>query len=275
MSFDDFLSQLGNAAHSDLRDLLDLFAIANAEASGDQDEISDAKRRRRGKPEFTALARGLWHMVRQFSPSDYRNAGKVSNLLYSALKPKTHRRRAAASDAQPVDRPPIARGTVLVKTIPRKTKQGTFYHRYVYINFAVSGGGYDGTDVGTKCVYLRGSRGLAYALDVSNAEQRQKLTDRILDAYRNGIVDVLVDEFSPLAEFDPVAPQEYAKQMLESQAGRCWWCGASLNGKYHVDHRVPYSRGGSNELSNLCVTCPSCNCRKADKLPQEWIGRLL
>ena len=62
---------------------------------------------------------------------------------------------------------------------------------------------------------------------------------------------------------------------LKSQKGRCWWCGKPISGKYHVDHRIPLARGGSNDPGNLVISCPTCNLRKHDKLPQEWNGRLL
>lgn len=55
----------------------------------------------------------------------------------------------------------------------------------------------------------------------------------------------------------------------------CWWCAQPIDGEYHVDHRVPIARGGSNDPGNLVISCPTCNLRKHDKLPQEWNGRLL
>lgn len=63
--------------------------------------------------------------------------------------------------------------------------------------------------------------------------------------------------------------------LLRSQKGLCWWCGKRLPAKYHVDHRIPLSRGGSNAPENLCISCPRCNMSKHDKLPSEWSGRLL
>ena len=68
--------------------------------------------------------------------------------------------------------------------------------------------------------------------------------------------------------------EDIALQM-KSQRGKCWWCGKWIVGKYHVDHRVPIARGGSNGPGNLVISCPTCNLRKHDKLPQEWNGRLL
>lgn len=62
----------------------------------------------------------------------------------------------------------------------------------------------------------------------------------------------------------------------QSQKGLCWWCGKPLDPKkYHVDHRVPLSKGGSDDARNICITCPRCNLSKHDKMPHEWNGRLL
>lgn len=63
--------------------------------------------------------------------------------------------------------------------------------------------------------------------------------------------------------------------LLSSQKGLCWYCGKHVGNKYHVDHRIPLARGGSNEPENLCITCPACNLSKGAKLPHEWSDRLL
>lgn len=62
---------------------------------------------------------------------------------------------------------------------------------------------------------------------------------------------------------------------LKTQKGRCWWCGGKLNKQYHVDHRIPLVKGGSNGPENLCIACPSCNLSKSAKMPWEFNGRLL
>lgn len=64
---------------------------------------------------------------------------------------------------------------------------------------------------------------------------------------------------------------------LKRQKNRCYYCGGKLVDKYHVDHIVPLSRGGSDDPENLVATCPRCNLSKGDKLPSEWAegGRLL
>ena len=35
---------------------------------------------------------------------------------------------------------------------------------------------------------------------------------------------------------------------------------------FHVEHTVPSSRGGADELANLAWACPACNLHKADRI---------
>lgn len=70
-----------------------------------------------------------------------------------------------------------------------------------------------------------------------------------------------------------------AAQELEQktrQKNRCYYCGSKLT-KWHADHIVPLSRGGSDLIDNIAITCPSCNLHKHDKMPHEWPegGKLL
>ncbi len=61
---------------------------------------------------------------------------------------------------------------------------------------------------------------------------------------------------------------------LKSQRGKCWHCGKKLVGKKHIDHLIPLVRGGSNDASNIVISCPVCNLSKGGKLTQEWNGKL-
>ena len=40
--------------------------------------------------------------------------------------------------------------------------------------------------------------------------------------------------------------------------------------KYHIDHTVPFSRGGDNSLQNLRVVEKEKNLRKGGKMPSFW-----
>jgi 5-methylcytosine-specific restriction endonuclease McrA len=62
--------------------------------------------------------------------------------------------------------------------------------------------------------------------------------------------------------------------LLEKQGGRCVYCGTSIRSKYHADHIVPLARGGSNWISNIQLTCPTCNHRKNRMDPLVFASRL-
>lgn len=59
--------------------------------------------------------------------------------------------------------------------------------------------------------------------------------------------------------------------ILAAQKRRCAYCKVRFVGrKFHVDHILALSKGGSNWPSNLQLLCPSCNQRKSDKDAVEF-----
>lgn len=64
-------------------------------------------------------------------------------------------------------------------------------------------------------------------------------------------------------------------QQYKSQKGCCWYCGKFVGLMFDIDHRVPVSQGGSNDISNIVIACRECNQSKGDKLPHEWGERLI
>lgn len=56
--------------------------------------------------------------------------------------------------------------------------------------------------------------------------------------------------------------------------GKCAYCRRSLNyHKWHVEHVIPLSRGGSDGPENLVLACERCNLNKGAKTPEEWTNR--
>lgn len=54
-------------------------------------------------------------------------------------------------------------------------------------------------------------------------------------------------------------------QLHEQQNGKCPLCGQQLELEaYHVDHKIPFSKGGGNERNNLQLTHPQCNQSKSN-----------
>jgi 5-methylcytosine-specific restriction endonuclease McrA len=63
------------------------------------------------------------------------------------------------------------------------------------------------------------------------------------------------------------------RQKLYRRDGRkCCYCGVHQRRGLHVDHKVPISRGGTNDMSNLVLACSSCNLSKGARTPEEWGG---
>lgn len=63
----------------------------------------------------------------------------------------------------------------------------------------------------------------------------------------------------------------------ERQVKKCYWCNVQCEKNYHIDHYQPLARGGSHELDNLVIACPTCNQRKSANDPYEFArsqGRL-
>ena len=78
------------------------------------------------------------------------------------------------------------------------------------------------------------------------------------------------------------------RPVWEKTEGRCWYCGANLlkpkplthnavqRGKwYTIDHAMPRSRGGTDELRNLLPSCNDCNAEKCDMTIEEYRTHLI
>lgn len=69
----------------------------------------------------------------------------------------------------------------------------------------------------------------------------------------------------------PSVPKNIRDMAFERDGEKCVYC-SSTDGPFHLDHIIPWSRGGDHSLANLCVSCAPCNRSKGDKLISEWKG---
>jgi HNH endonuclease len=64
------------------------------------------------------------------------------------------------------------------------------------------------------------------------------------------------------------------RRLYEAQGARCYYCQVPLNGRFHVDHKQPLSRAGSEWPENLACTCAACNLRKGALTEQEFLDKI-
>lgn len=61
------------------------------------------------------------------------------------------------------------------------------------------------------------------------------------------------------------------RQIWERQHEKCAYCGTRRQLKHMtVDHIIPFSKGGTDDIENLQCTCKMCNRLKNDMLPSEF-----
>lgn len=58
------------------------------------------------------------------------------------------------------------------------------------------------------------------------------------------------------------------RAVIERDGLVCRYCGQVPN-QVHIDHVHPISRGGSNDMSNLVVSCAPCNIEKSNHTLEE------
>lgn len=58
------------------------------------------------------------------------------------------------------------------------------------------------------------------------------------------------------------------EKIIARDYGKCRYCGITAT-VIHIDHVEPFSRGGYTVISNLVVSCATCNRKKHNKTPDE------
>lgn len=68
-------------------------------------------------------------------------------------------------------------------------------------------------------------------------------------------------------------PPRIRYEVLERDGYTCQYCGAKApNVSLHVDHIVPVSEGGTDEMSNLVTACECCNLGKSSLPTSRFTG---
>jgi len=117
------------------------------------------------------------------------------------------------------------------------------------------------------------------------SENKEAISERQKDYHRRNPMAVSVASNKRRARILGAGgsfTKEEVGELFFRQKGRCALCPARLvktgKEKFHADHIQPISKGGSNFISNIQLTCPECNRSKGAKDPFEFAkekGKLL
>jgi len=63
------------------------------------------------------------------------------------------------------------------------------------------------------------------------------------------------------------------REIFAKCGGRCCYCQTplTLDGRWHVEHQMPRSLGGADEITNLVAACEPCNLAKRDRTALEFV----
>lgn len=59
---------------------------------------------------------------------------------------------------------------------------------------------------------------------------------------------------------------------LEDSPKICEYCSTSCQDNYHIDHIDPLSKSGKHEITNLAISCPTCNLNKSSRTLLLWFA---
>ncbi len=62
------------------------------------------------------------------------------------------------------------------------------------------------------------------------------------------------------------------RKIRVSLSDKCNYCGNNLFGGGDLDHKIPLSKGGTNDFQNLTYACRQCNADKHNKTANEFIN---
>lgn len=71
-------------------------------------------------------------------------------------------------------------------------------------------------------------------------------------------------------EQHPITPDMVELLKLRND-GHCEYCGVLCVDNFHIDHKLPLFRGGTNDIENLAFCCPHCNWSKGKKTAEEYL----
>ena len=106
-----------------------------------------------------------------------------------------------------------------------------------------------------------------------NKEQieKDKVKAKLLEKKKKREIETLAlqelideGEIFPEANKRPPIPKDVVDTVWNRDGGKCVYCGSNEN--LHLDHIIPFSKGGDTSVENLQLLCQKCNLEKSNKI---------
>lgn len=101
--------------------------------------------------------------------------------------------------------------------------------------------------------------------------EKEQIKQRIIDRQRKRQIEKVMTQelinegtLFPEANKRPPIPKEVVDTVWNRDAGKCVYCGSTEN--IHLDHIIPFSKGGATNVENLQLLCQKCNLEKSNKI---------
>lgn len=145
---------------------------------------------------------------------------------------------------------------------------------YVSKEWVLSGVLFSDVESDLLCVDTSESSIIEYKKYIKDLEDRRainKIKEKLLKKKRKqdlekAALQELMDEgeIFPEANKRPPIPKEVVDAVWNRDGGRCVYCGSTEN--LHLDHIIPFSKGGDTSVENLQLLCQKCNLQKSNKI---------
>lgn len=110
---------------------------------------------------------------------------------------------------------------------------------------------------------------------VNNEEKIKNYNKEYCQYYKNNFSENIKASSNRIRAIRENVEGTFSKDELKdvylNQKGKCFYCNCELSYKYHADHYIPISRGGTNYINNIVCSCAKCNLSKNKKLPEEYL----
>lgn len=69
--------------------------------------------------------------------------------------------------------------------------------------------------------------------------------------------------------------KEERMKVYRKTKGHCYLCGDFVDfDKFEIEHKVPISKGGTNDFNNVFCSCHICNAIKQDIYPEDFVDKI-